>query len=123
MRHCCVFKADDIYYLFENSLYASRKLSVGFCPICLKPVAELVEFCFDGAINRKVVSGIAANDLVHKYKDEILYSMKECNYAKFKIRPFGWKYGINKSVKINGQERVHQYSCDFYGNRELIKTI
>ena len=123
MRHCCGFKADDIYYLVENSLYTSRKLSVGFCPICQKPVAELVGYRFDGEINKKAVSGLAANDLVQKHKDEILYSMKEYNYARFKTRPFGWKYGINKSVKINGQEKVRQYACDFYGNKELIKTI
>ena len=82
-----------------------------------------MEYRFDGEINKKAVSGLAANDLVQKHKDEILYSMKECNYARFKTRPFGWKYGINKSVKINGQEKVRQYACDFYGNKELIKTI
>ena len=123
MRHCCEFKADDIYYLAEYSLYSTRKLSVGFCPQCMKPVAELVEFRFDGAVNKEAVSGIAANDLVLRHKDEILYSMKECNYSKFKSRPFGWKYGINKVVKINGKEIVRQYACDFYGNKELIKTV
>ena len=43
MRHCCKFKPDDIYYLKETSLFVSRKLSVGFCPICNKPVAEFEE--------------------------------------------------------------------------------
>ena len=43
MRHCCEFKADDIYYLKETNLYTNRKLSIGFCPICQKPVSELVD--------------------------------------------------------------------------------
>ncbi len=123
MRHCCKFKADDIYYLSENDLYSSRKLSVGFCPICGKPVAELIEYRFDGVINRISLSGIEANNLMLQCKDEIIYSMKECNYLRFKSKPYGWKYGVNKVVKINGKEKLKQYACDFYGNKELIKSI
>ena len=123
MRHCCEFKADDIYYLAETELYTYRKLSIGFCPQCGKPVAELYCQRFDGIIERVKYSGIKANELVMKYKDEIVYSMKECNYRKFKSKPYGWRYGINTSVKINGKERVKQYACDFYGNKEFIKLV
>ena len=123
MQHCCKFKADDIYYLAETNLYTHRKLSIGFCPVCEKPVAEVVQQRFDGYIDRVVVSGLKANNLVFKLKDQILYSMEECNFSKFKSKPFGWKYGINKSVKINGAERVKQYACDFYGNKEIVKIV
>ena len=123
MRHCCEFKADDIYFLTETELYTHRKLLIGFCPICKKPVAEIYSQRFDGKIERDWVSGIKANELVMKYKDDILYSMRECNYLKFKSKPYGWKYGLNKSVKINGKERIRQYACDFYGNKEMIKQI
>lgn len=124
MRHCCEFKADDIYYLKETNLYTTRKLSIGFCPICERPVAQLIEFRFDGKdVNNVLAVGVEANDLVMSLKDDILYSMKECNYQRFKSKPFGWKYGINKNVKINGKERIRQYACDFYGNKEIIKTI
>lgn len=122
MRHCCKFKADDIYYLKETNLYVFRKLSIGFCPKCEKPVAELAEIRFDGKISRIVKDGIEAQLLVMKYKEDIVYSMKECNYRKFKSKPFGWKYGLNKAVKIRDRECVRQYACDFYGNKELIKT-
>lgn len=122
MRHCCQFKADEIYYLEETSLYVNRKLSIGFCPICKKPVAELVEISFTGAVERNRVSGVKANDLMIELKDQIKYSMRECNYQKFKSKPFGWKYGVNKSAKIKGKEYVRQYAKDFYGNIELIKV-
>ena len=122
MRHCCQFKADEIYYLEETSLYVNRKLSIGFCPICNKPVAELVEISFTGAIERNRVSGVKANYLMLELKDQIKYSMRECNYQKFKSKPFGWKYGVNKSAKIKGKEYVRQYAKDFYGNIELIKV-
>lgn len=122
MRHCCQFKADDIYYLEETSLFINRKLSIGFCPICKKPVAELVEISFTGAIERNRASGLKANELMIALKDEIKYSMRNCNYQKFKSKPYGWKYGVNKSAKIKGKDVVKQYAKDFYGNKELVKV-
>ena len=123
MRHCCTFSADDIYYLLETNLYKTRKLSIGFCPICNKPVAELFQIRFDGKIEKTSQAGLKANDLMQNLKDEILYSLKECNFLKFKSKPYGWKYGVNKSVKINGKERIKQYAYDFYGNKEVIKLF
>ena len=123
MRHCCKFKADDIYYLKETNLFTRRKLSIGFCPICQKPVAELVEVRFDGVIKRVRTSGYKAQELALNLKDQIEYSQQECNYLRCKSRPYGWKYGVNKAVKINGNEKIKQYAYDFYGNKEVIKTL
>ena len=122
MRHCCQFCADDIYYLNDTENYSSRKLYIGFCPICGKPVAEIVQWRFDGICERSAQAGIRANDLMLKCKNEIAYSLKELNYSKFKSKPFGWKFGINKEVKSAGKNLVKQYACDFYGNKELIKS-
>ncbi len=123
MRHCCRFTPDDVYYLRDNNLFSSRKLSIGFCPICSKPVAELVEWRFDGVINKVSTSGIRANDLMLSLRDEIVYSLREYNYSKFKTKPYGWVYGVNKSVKSGKREIIKQYACDFYGNKELIKSL
>ena len=122
MQHCCKFKANDIYFLKETNLFVFRRLSIGFCPICQKPVAEIYEIRFDGAVDKSILSGIKADNLVSKLKNDILYSMNQCNYLKFKSKPYGWKYGINKSFKSKGIESVKQYSADFYGNKELIKV-
>ena len=119
MLHCCKFKPDDVYYLRDTNLYVYRMLSIGFCPICGKPVAELIQWRFDGVPDRESVAGIKANNLMHKIKDDIVYSMSEVNYRKFKAKPFGWKFGINKENK-NG---IKQYACDFYGNKELVKSL
>lgn len=123
MRHCCQFKADEIYYLEETSLFVNRKLSIGFCPICQKPVAELIEISFTGAVERNRASGFKANELMLSVKEQIVYSMRECNYQKFKSKPFGWKYGVNKSTKNKEKEYIKQYAKDFYGNKELIKIL
>lgn len=123
MRHCCQFNPDDVYYLRDNDLFSSRKLSIGFCPICSKPVAELSEWRFDGVMNKTSVSGVRANDLMLGLREEIVYSLREYNYSKFKSKPFGWVYGVNKSVKNGRRELTKQYACDFYGNKELVKSF
>ena len=123
MRHCCQFNPDDVYYLRDNDLFSSRKLSIGFCPICSKPVAELSEWRFDGVMNKVSVSGVRANDLMLGLREEIVYSLREYNYSKFKSKPFGWVYGVNKSVKTGRRELTKQYACDFYGNKELVKSF
>ena len=107
---------------FETKVFLlNRKLSIGFCPICQKPVVELSQESFVGKIEKNTFSGIKANKIAIELKVEIKYSMRECNYLKFKAKPYGWKYGINKSVKIKGKEYLKQYAKDFYGNKELIK--
>ena len=96
-------------------------MSIGFCPICNKPICEISEWRFDGKFNRISVSGVNANKLMLKHKDEIVYSLREMNYKKTKSKPFGWIYGINR-VRRSKQEIVQQFAADFYGNKELIKT-
>ncbi len=123
MQHCCKFKADDIYFLADTEIYPVRKLSIGFCPICGKPVAELFQIRFDDAVEKTSYSGIEANEIVAKNQDSILYSARECNYRRFKSKPFGWKYGVNKAAIVKGKECIRQYAYDFYGNKEMIKQI
>lgn len=119
MYHCIKFKADEIYYLEDTDFYENRILSVGFCPLCNKPVLELVEQSFTGGINKTVVSGISANNMLLSLKDSIVRSAKTV-CRRTKTRPFGWKYGINKCGKDG---KIRQYACDFYGNKEFIKKI
>ena len=120
MRHCCQFNPDDVYYLRDNDLFSSRKLSIGFCPICSKPVAELSEWRFDGVMNKVSVSGVRANDLMLGLREEIVYSLREYNYSKFKSKPFGWVYGVNgvnpnkscgKYKLADGDTVVFSYTC------------
>lgn len=123
MLHCVRFKADDIYYLKDSDLYTSRYLSIGFCPICKKPVAELVEQRFDGKPQKTTAAGIQADELLSKINSEISYSVREVNYKRANSKPYGWRYGINKCVKSGKNEVIKQYACDFYGNKELIRNV
>ena len=123
MQHCCKFKAAEIYFLADNYLCTERKLSVGICPICSKPVAELHELRFDGHTKKLVMTGIKADDFVYQHKNEILYTMQEHNLRSAKSKPYGWRYGVNKTAKSKGKTVVKQFAYDFYGNKECIKTI
>ena len=118
MRHCVKFKPDEVYFLEDTDLYISRTLSVGFCPQCNKPVAELTETNFAGGTNKISAAGVHAHKLMLELRNSIISSSSGINYQKTKSKPYGWKYGINKEGK-NG--KVKQFACDFYGNMELIK--
>jgi len=120
MRHCCQFKADEVYCLEDTALCSSRTLAIGFCPVCAKPVAELTEFNFTGGMNKVSAAGMSAQTLMQNIKKEIKYSLKDVFVKNTKSKPYGWKYGINKEYK-NGQ--IKQYACDFYGNKEEVKKI
>lgn len=88
MRHCCKFKPEEVYYLRENELYTSRKLSIGFCPICKKPVAELAEISRNGMYNGTSASGIKANDMAESLMSEVLYSTGNFCREKFNQKTF-----------------------------------
>lgn len=65
------------------------------------------------------VSELFAKNLIK----EIVYTKSAINKMKFKSKPYGWKYGVNKQkVNKSGEITIKQYSADFYGNSELVKT-
>ena len=121
MRHCCVFKAKDIYFLKDTALYVNRRLSIGFCPVCEKPVAELVEERFDGIEEKNTFAGAEANQIAMRLREQILFAQSAQNFLKIKPKPYGWKYGVNKYTKVNGKVKIKQIARDFYGNEEIIK--
>ena len=120
MYHCISFDAVEIYCLKETEIYTDRVLSIGFCPLCNKPVAELVEQNFMGGINKTTAVGINAQNMMLALKNDIVRAVPKHIKQKRRFKPFGWKYGENKECN-NG--KVRQYACDFYGNKELIKEI
>lgn len=127
MRHCCEFDALDIWYLKDDDTFTNKTLFIGVCPICKKHVAHLSQRNIKTnslMIIKKVgeVSVQFAKELIK----EIVYTRSSINKMKFKSKPYGWKYGVNKQkTNKSGEVVVKQYSADFYGNKELVreKTI
>ena len=122
MRHCnSVFKAQDIWFLLDNDNERNRKLYIANCPICNKEMA-LYSCVLDNQVYEKYYYSNGAKKIKERLKKEITSTMLGFK-TKYKM-PFGFKYGINKEVIKNGKVvGIKQYSCDFWGNKILIKKI
>jgi len=126
MRHCCSFEPVDVWFLFDNEEFSERRLSFGFCPICKKPVAELIQFdSYKHEFTSIKKVGISSQIFVQSFIKQKNYSRSELNNMKFKQVQYGWVYGVNKEIhkKNPDNTKIRQYSSDFYGNKSLVKEI
>lgn len=123
--HCnSTFRPYVTWFLFPNNVYYDRSIEFGFCPHCNKDIAclvqrrksddkQLVQYC-----KRKDVG-----KLREQYKHEIEYKSTDLITAKGK--PYRWVYGLNKERinKSTGEVISEQFSCDFFGNKEIVKKF
>ena len=122
MRHCCKFEAFDIWYLKDTEDYTNRTLFIGDCPICNKHVVELIQKNIKtNSISSIKKVGESAIQFTKDVTNDLVYSRNKLNSMKFKPKPYGWRYGVNKLKKSkNGEEFLEQYAVDFFGNSELV---
>lgn len=121
MHHCAEFSACDIWQLKKNEEYSKRQLNIGFCPVCGKAVAELVERNKDGKFKFTQKVGSKADKLCYKLSREIDYKSSTLTLSKFRPKLYGWVYGVNKAN--NSSKMLEQYAYDFYGNKVLVKRV
>ena len=125
MKHCVSFQPYDIWFLQDENNFSHRKLLLGLCPKCSKPILELSQINIltnQISITRKI--GHSAHIFAESLKPQVMYSLSECNRLKFKSAPFSWVYGINKERKLkNGDVISYQYASDFFDNKILIKEF
>ena len=124
MRHCnSVFKADDIWFLVDCENKIKRKLYLAACPICQKEIAvySFVDSQSLQLFEKYYYSG-GAKKIKQRLKNDVSATMLGFRH-KYKM-PSGFKFGINKEIKHNGKIiGIKQFSCDFQGNKILIKQI
>jgi hypothetical protein len=96
---------------------------MGYCPVCKKYVAELVQKnSKTNTLNSIKKVGEKAGLMVMDLMSQKLYSRNNLNKMKFIPKPYGWRYGLNRQVADKfGNECVEQYAVDFFGNSELVK--
>lgn len=125
MKHCVSFQPYDIWFLQDENNFSHRKLFLGICPKCSKPILELSQINIltnQISITRKI--GHSAHIFAESLKPQVMYSLSECNRLKFKSAPFSWIYGINKERKLkNGDVISYQYASDFFDNKILVKKF
>ena len=121
MHHCVEFSACDIWQLRKNEDFSKRQINIGFCPVCGKPVAELVERTRDGKFKFTKKVGNKADKMCYRLANEIDYKSSSLSLSKFRPKLYGWVYGVNKENRSS--KLLEQYAYDFYGNKVLVKTI
>lgn len=123
--HCNLkFRADEIQFLYDNEHFIKRKLKIGRCPVCNKLVARLIETRIaDGYVSDVMYVKGKAEKVINSLQDEVAHSSLD-NIPTTKTL-YGFRYGENKEVvnKKTGKTTVTQKSCDFYGNKEVVKRI
>lgn len=123
MRHCnSVFQSEDIWFLLDNENEIKRKLYLAFCPICGKEMALYSSFNLkDNTFFEKYYYSNGAKKIKQRLKKDTTSTM--LGFKKYKA-PYGFIYGKNTQITRNGKIiGTKQYSCDFWGNKVLVKKI
>lgn len=122
--HCNrTFRPDEILFLYDTLDYSHRRIEAGVCPECNHFVARLVQTrIYDGYVVDETVSRRKANRLIAENEKDVQYSSLDL-IDKHKTL-YGFRYGENKEVRNRktGETRVIQRACDFYGNKEIVKS-
>lgn len=110
-HQCKVLKWIDVWYLDNTALFFDRRLNIGRCHICKKPINTLIEVRkTDNNIFFDTKYGADAEKMAQRCLTQINYTRQDAVCAKGK--PYGLCYCNNLITKVN---RV-----DFYGQRETI---
>ena len=117
------FRPEEILFLYDTQEYSHRRLEAGVCPGCNHFVARFVQTrIFDGYVVDETVSRRKANRLIAEHEKDVQYSSLDVINKNKTL--YGFRYGENKEVRdrTTGEIKVVQKACDFYGNKEIIKT-
>lgn len=113
----------EMWILKDIKDFEARKLIIGNCSKCHRPVVTLTEKRIeDGKIFTN--ENITGNNAIRRIKAEEKRML--CKYYKIPTSSLtGWVYGINTEIKNKkGQvTQVRQYSSDFNGKKKLVKRI
>lgn len=113
----------DVWFLKDIKDFTARKIIIGLCPKCHRPVATLIEKRIsDGQVFiNENISDNAAAKLINRESKRAL-----CKYFKVETKSLnGWIYGINTEIKNKKGEttQIRHYAADFYGNKSLVKKL
>lgn len=109
--------------LAPDNEYQSRVMVVGFCPNCCNIILEMHSQDFKGKLHTKTYRREKAKKMYEKMQCDIIgdYVSK----VKFGTRSnMSFHYGDNKEIRNTKGVVVgfRQYSVDFNGTREIVRT-
>ena len=106
----------DIWFLEPNELFENRKLYIGICPVCKKPIAELVQY--RKTDNIKFTTSYSDNKYIKIIDKERYNTIYRCNEKKIKKVLFQWIFGETRKTK----KGIKHYACDFFGAKKALST-
>lgn len=117
------FNKTELWILKDTEDFEARKLIVGLCHKCRRPVATLIEKRIsDGRVF--VNENYTSNSAVKVIKRESKRFLSK--YYKVETSQlYGWIYGVNTEIRNKQGEvtQIRQYSSDYHGRKTLTKRI
>ena len=113
----------EVWFLKDIKDFEARKLLIGSCSKCHRPVATLIEKRIsDGRVF--VNQNYTGNEAVRVIKKEAKRML--CQYYKVDTNSlYGWIYGVNTEIRNKSGKvtQIRQYASDYYGNKNIQKKI
>lgn len=120
--HCNMkIRPEVVWFLHPDKDFTNRRLEITHCPNCRKlVVAYKRERTTNGNILVDTYSKGKAEKLLETLKPEREYTSFDLVKQK---GLYGFRYGETKEVKRGDKTVLVQKSVDFYGNKEVVKSI
>jgi len=113
----------EVWILKDTEDFEARKLLVGACHKCHRPVATLIEKRItDGRVFvNENYTGNSAVKVIKKESKRFLSKYYKIETSQL----YGWIYGVNTEIRNRQGEvtQIRQYSSDYYGRKSLSKRI
>lgn len=117
------FNRAEAWILKDTENFEARKLIVGACHKCHRPVATLIERrIVDGRVFvNENYTGNTAVKLIKRESKRFLSKYYKVETSQL----YGWIYGVNTEIRNKQGEvtQIRQYSSDYYGRKSLSKRI
>lgn len=123
--HCNArIRTRETLFLKDNDKFENRMLKLAVCPICGHRLARLIETRItDGQKFDRLFTRHKADKILRECKEDIEYSSLDNPPLKGGL--YGFRYGENKEKydKRTKETVITQKACDFWGNKETVKSF
>ena len=117
-----LFRAEEVWFLEDNSEYKNRRLEIGVCPFCNNQILMLFQTNkLTGKTSYQRARDKKAKRLFKELKPQIDY--KKSDIAKGSKSNMAYIYGKNEIRTINGEKMLIQKAVDFNGTEKIVKMI
>ena len=117
-----LFRADEVWFLYDNEKFKQRRLEIGICPYCDNKIYGLFE-------KEKTTNKLFFVRLRDKKGKRLYDSLKsQIDYKKSDIAKgikanMAYVFGVNEEHSFNGEKVILQKAVDFNGTQRVVKRI